>query len=556
MVSEYCKEKNQNKIFVEGPETFFNEMEEKHKDLLQGTHVLLDPAGFFCDLSNEEAAKKWLSSSSLDGVFYFKEGRSLGVNKNEKVCLLLKSDLEHPIEIEGSNVKEALAERKLKWEELRLGTYYDAAHTESANILQKQGTTAFVFVADNLPASRLIQALMRLRGLLDEKMVQKVVWVYPHEVAKKIKRGESKQLDGKAMYAWSVKNEVEPVRKQIILNGFQEISYQIEKIAADELKTHLHDPAAQIAVMEKYSQGLLERHEHDNYTTYGDHESENDTDEVLTGYARTLYNRYGYALSFEKNTTLLTTLNAIIADVKSRIKKISTHVKKTISLEIEQHIRLKQENEQLHYRPRPFDPLSAEGIYGCTDVDTPDYPYIINIKQGRDVFKSEGLTQNLFFETNQLRTAKRNSKEQMEEKYLKPIDFFLIIIPEYGNPMAIAHANEIVSSTLDTLGKECANPLVNHKAFLVSAEGKVLQRGKGTLAPTPEQVDAIMRSLWMEDLIVDAALLKGQIVNPVRLKERIATWQGFTDFWTTIVDSQPNPETCNRNAISRLLTKE
>ena len=186
VVTEFCKEKNQKKMFVESPETFFTEIvamthkleapttssatttatttsSTKEEPLFKEAHVFIDPAGFFCDERNEEVAKKWLLASALDGVFYFKEGRSLNVNKDEKVCLMLKSGL--TIELEGSNhLKEALAAHQLDWTKLKLGTYYDASHTESANILQKVGTTAYVYVADNLTASRLIQALMRLGG--------------------------------------------------------------------------------------------------------------------------------------------------------------------------------------------------------------------------------------------------------------------------------------------------------------------------------------------------------------------------------------------------------
>ena len=187
--------------------------------------------------------KKWLLASALDGVFYFKEGRSLNVNKDEKVCLMLKSDPKKVIEIEGSNhLKEALAAHNLDWTKLKLGTYYDASHTESANILQKVGTTAYVYVADNLTTSRLIQALMRLRGLLDEQMIQNVVWIYPKSVAKKIPLGSSKELDGAALFAWCVQNEVAQMEKRIILAGFQEIGFKIESPAAQELKKLVHDP--------------------------------------------------------------------------------------------------------------------------------------------------------------------------------------------------------------------------------------------------------------------------------------------------------------------------
>ena len=57
-------------------------------------------------------------------------------------------------------------------------------------------------------------------------------------------------------------------------------------------------------------------------------------------------------------------------------------------------------------------------------------------------------TSNFYYEINQLRTAK-NAGEALEEKYLKPVDFFLIIIPKKGEPLAMAHANEIIATLID-----------------------------------------------------------------------------------------------------------
>ena len=548
VVTEFCKKKNQKKMFVESPETFFTEMEKE--PLFKGAHVFIDPAGFFCDDRNEEVVKKWLLASDLDGVFYFKEGRSLNVNKDEKVCLMLKSGL--TIEIEGSNhLKEALAAHQLDWAKLKLGTYYDASHTESANILQKVGTTAYVYVADNLTASRLIQALMRLRGLLDEQMIQNVVWIYPKGVAKKIPLGSSKELDGAALFAWCVQNEVAQMEKRIILAGFQEIGFKIESPAAQELKKLVHDPKGQIALMEKYSGGFLEKNRHDPYGAYGEHEKDEKTAEVLRAYAKELYAKFGYTTPFDENTHMVEGINAIIEEVKKRIKTIPTNWGKKLSTEVEQHTRLQKETEQENYRPRPFDPLSSEGIYGDVGIDTPGYPFTSDIKPADEIFHTKGLTENFYLELNQRNTAK-NAGKPMGENYLKPIDLFEIIITEKGT-VAVVCINEITSTHLRRLEKETNNPELKHKAFIVSAEGKLIQKGKGVLAPTDEQIEKILKSQWMQDLAIDAALLRGEIIHPDRLLERIKTWKDFPQFWEKIVQALPNPENANRPAMNRLM---
>ena len=94
---------------------------------------------------------------------------------------------------------------------------------------------------------------------------------------------------------------------------------------------------------------------------------------------------------------------------------------------------------------------------------------------------------------------------------------------------------------------------MKHKAFIINAEGKVIQKGKGLLAPTDEEVEKILKSQWMQDLVIDAALLKGEIVHADRLLERMKTWKDFPQFWEKIVQALPNPENANRAAMSRLM---
>ena len=43
--------------------------------------------------------------------------------------------------------------------------------------------------------------------------------------------------------------------------------------------------------------------------------------------------------------------------------------------------------------------------------------------------------------------------------------------------------NEITSTHLSLLEKETKNPKLKHKAFIINAEGKLIQKGKGGLSP-------------------------------------------------------------------------
>ena len=241
-------------------------------------------------------------------------------------------------------------------------------------------------------------------------MIQNVVWIYPKSVAKKIPLGSSKELDGAALFAWSVQNEVAQMEKRIILAGFQEIGFKIESPAAQELKKLVHDPKGQIALMEKYSGGFLEKNQHDPYGAYGEHEKDEKTEEVLSAYAKELYAKFGYATPFDANTQMLADIKAIIDEVKKRIKTIPTNWGKKLSAEVEQHTRLKKETEQENYRPRPFDPLSSEGIYGEVGIDTPGYPFTADIKPVEEIFQTKGLSDKFYLEFNQRNTAKNAGK--------------------------------------------------------------------------------------------------------------------------------------------------
>lgn len=552
VVAQLCHEKNQQRVLVKSPETFFAEMSSNL--LFQKTGVLIDPSGFFCDFRNEEIAKQWLKHSSLDGILYFREGKTLKVDKEEKISLLLKSDPETPLELKGSDIQDALKEMGLDWGNLNLGTYYDASHTESANITQKDEAQAFLLLADHLTTSRLIQAIMRLRGFLDSKKDQKIVWVFPEELENKIRFEKKDRLDGAAIFSWSLKNEVLELRKRVILAAFQEISFQIEKIAWGELQEYLHDPDMQVQLMRKYRQGFLEIHQHDPYGKFANHEIEQDVKDVLTDFAAQSYARFGYAISFEENQQLQRHLVKIIQKVSKKIQKISTHWERKASFEVEQQVHLQKELEQTHYAPRPFDPLAAEGTYGTLSVLKPNYFDNLNRISSRKFFKAFELTERLFLEVNQYTTAK-NAGISLRDKYLKPIDFFLILLEKNKEPVAIAHANEIVASTKRDLIKGTDDPLIEHKAFLVTASGHLFQSGHGRLAPSKEQIQEILDSDWMQNLVLDAALLKGQVVHKELLEKRLKGWKTFPEFWDRIIAAQPNPEVCDKSAISKILNK-
>ena len=215
--------------------------------------------------------------------------------------------------------------------------------------------------------------------------------------------------------------------------------------------------------MEKYSGGFLEKNQHDPYGAYGEHEKDEKTEEVLSAYAKELYAKFGYATPFDANTQMLADIKTIIDEVKKRIKAIPTNWGRKLSGAVEQHTRLKKETEQENYRPRPFDPYLAEGMYGDVGIDTPGYPFTAILLPLRRSFKHRGCQINFYLEFNQRNTAK-NAGKAMAEGYLKPIDFFEIVITDKG-PVAVVCMNEINSTHLAKFEKGTKNPRSETQSF-------------------------------------------------------------------------------------------
>ncbi|NGX60689.1 MAG: hypothetical protein K940chlam9_00156 [Chlamydiae bacterium] len=580
VVLEYCKQENQDYLFPQetDPKLFFPWLAEENPDLFKEVEVLIDPGGFFCDHLNEEIARTWLESNrDLDGAIYFQQGNALSVDRDEKICLLLKRNNKiRSILLEGNQLLQVLKEQGCDYASLRIGTFYDAAHTESADIIQKEKTKALVFGGDTLTSSHLIQAIMRLRGFLDPERDQTLTWVFQSDLAAKIRK--RKAFCGETIYAWTVKNEVHEMKNRVILAAFQEISYHVERIAWEEIEEALQDPKKQMELFEKYRGGFCQSSPRDPYKRYGEPEALLPTSEVLWSYAKQEYVRFGYTSSLydlkngssddysmftemdfsfvltcsKAQKELIPAIEKIVSETEKIIPQIATNIHNKVSQEVEQQTHVQREVEKEQYRPRPRDPRSAAQIYGTLSIKKPEYPdHLLREVPSRKVFDQSRLTERLHYEANQLRTANEGSVS-MGTQYLKPIDFFLIIHYK-GQVYAEAVCNEIVSAFVGTLGKEIVNREVKHTAFILTAEGHLYRKGKGVLAPSEKIVGEVLESEWLKDLVIDAALLKGEVRHPDRLKERIAKWPDFPKFWRRIVKSLPNPESANEIIIKKIL---
>ncbi len=581
-------------LFIDSADHFFSYMQENYKKTFEEATVLIDSRGFFSSYSNEQLATEWLNANcKLDGILYCMEERSLSVNREETVCLLLRNS-NKILKLKGSNIKTACKEYGLDWEALHFGTIFDPAHIESTNILQKPNAKAFFFLEDGLTTSSLIQAVTRLRGFLT--LNQTITWVLSPNLSQKISEDETLTVANILLWTDSYKKEQEELR--IVLNAFQEITFVIAKLARKNLKAlHAEESKIKDSKMEsvieyfqKVAQGLLETRPRDAYEAFGQHEVKRETKKVLLSFAKSHYRKFDYDVTYEDNKELQNSINGIIEDVEERIKHIyatldcshvleighqagssqhvalssserqagsSQHVALSSSGHQEIHTQKQRQQENQCFHPIP---ISLDGEYGDTSICSPAYPQAKKT-EARSFFKTSFFKDDFYLLENYVRTAKLSSLES-ESEYLKPIHFFIIcIIEDEGclSEWAFVDSNEIVSTVLDDL-INCPPTVegLEHTAFLVSAQGRLIQKGCGAIQPDQAVVDRIIESEWMENLVIDAALINGRIQNINSLSkriERLGSWKEFEELWNTILQTLPNPETAQTQLYEKLKKK-
>lgn len=540
------EEQNQRKLFLEHPDRFFEEMANDHGEYFKSVTVFIDPRGFFSAYTNQQVAEKWMEANSLlDGVVYPKDDeRSPLVDRSQKFLVLLKS--KRVIELEGSgDVRELLKQHGLDFDALNLATYYDPSRSESSNILQKRKLEALLFVGEGLTLSHATQALMRLRGFVEEGFEQNVSMVFLKHTARQIFSTEAYEID--EFFHWTYQNQKEQEEKRIILNTYQEIAYLVAQEAREEIhavyqEDESEDLSEALQVYAKYESAFVEPIPCNAYEAFAEHDSLCPVEDAFYSFAESLYARFNYAVSFRGNQRVQEGVLSLIQNVKQVIEKIHSNANKLVAKEVEQHIQRKCESqrEQENYCPRPYEPLALPGIYGNVSITSP--MFFPEGKWARDVFKSDFLNDRIYLELNHMKTARLNPGEEEGTRCIKPIRFYMILLRENNPAVALVMAHELVSSQLKLI-LDCQEVIegLKHTVFIVSAKGDLIQRGVGALAPRGEVVEELIRSEWMQELIIDAALLKGEIPDHPLLHQRIERfgWPIFEELWLKILEGLP-----------------
>lgn len=547
---------NQKFIFPETPQAFFTHFKAQgaaYKDV----RALIDAGGFLCREKNETVADLWLKNSALDGVLYFNStseklhlrlrGRDIPLvrssplteelwqkqnasesriylnRKSGKLHLRLKTDLALA---RGSNhIKEELATLNIDYDNLNVGTFFDAAHAEAANVIQKPGTVAIVFAGESLTLSHAIQAIMRLRGFLNEKMKQTIIWSVAPTLAAKMRLVN----DAKAIFAYCLQNEAKARKRGIILAAFQEVAFMMERPVFQEKDT--------LVAIQKHAAGFKEKTA--PRQLWATTSELLDVEAVLWAFAKSCYQKFGFKEDFAKQAQLLEDTGKLIAQVKTKVAKLKMDDDPGRGQKIHQKTVVRAIVKKMIAPVFPQDLVPEKFIPGKTLL-TPTYVQTLKPQnQAPFVFKEQHLSNHLYIEDNQLLTAKTKEGVSLRENYLKKIDFLLVTLHK-GQFYVEAIANDTLARLMPELLTCPLQSALPHQTFVLRASGALYQLGKGALAPSREIVDKLMHSLEMQDLLADVALINGHIPTTDGLQKRLKAWPTFHEFIQRVLKAHPH----------------
>lgn len=537
VIAQASKKKNQNFIFPKDGNAFFADL-ENNREHLSHVRYMIDADGFLCHEENGCVAKRWLEASSLEGVIYFKEG--------ENLALLLRDG--RLIEFKGTNdLQHTLAAYDISWDRQAIGVFLDAQHAESANFPPIPHSAAYILSGRSLTLSHTIQSIMRERGFLDDSIDQRIIWVIPESLM--IKQGVSSEgFHSRTLFSWLLNNEVKAYKSTILMAAFQEIAFKIESLglnSSDDRSHYIHKHAAGFKEQAHPTQA------------WESHEKSEITSLFLRQFATEYYDRFHFEIPYKAQTSLNAEIEEIIMQVEKKIAQIAVNFHTRTATEVHQKCMLHahEEIQKVQYRPNPL-PITPEQLRPHTPLTDPNYLLSLKPKHAvRSIFKTPHLTEHFYLEPNQLHTARRLD-HPLKEKFLKRIDFILIII-QGDQVYAQAVSHDVAIHHLKSLKNPPSAVHLEHQAFMIRADGVLYQSGMGVLAPTVEKRNAILSSTWLQDVLIDAALLKGQILNDNdRFSERVKKWPQFHEFWKKILKALPFPREYSLQSMLSFMPSE
>lgn len=500
-----CLAVNQHFLFTKTPQAFFASMLAQ-KQTFEKTQVLINAGGVWPGYKNRELAILWLSASSLDGVFYFEDGDGDNLSalmkvRGEFITIRLQRGTNH--------LKAELADHGFDWNRLKIGTYFDPPHAESANVLQKPDITAVIFASEELTLSHAIQSMNRLRGFNQPHMKQHLIWALPPLLRDKI-CGKNRLFSAEAFFSWCLKNEARTQKSSLVSAAFQEIGYAIEQLCFE-------GGVDTTVAIQRYRAGFRERVTMQQTAPHS-----------LMDFAQSCYKRFGYATAFEAHIELQKQLAEILTQTKAKVTKMVMPTNGSGAGQMHRKCVVREVSQRHQVSRIATEGRSAEPVTRGKKVSNGDYPTTLTVaNSARTVYKIPHLTDQVFVDSNQIKTAKVKGKS-LDTDLLKTFDFILITLYQ-GKIYAEILSNDSAADVYHEL-RNCRNAAagIRHQAFLIRTNGALYQCGKGALKPTEAAIQTVLQSPWMHDLLADAALLNGKHpLADARMKTRVARWPDF-----------------------------
>lgn len=539
VVAAFCEERNQGKIYStqKEPYLFFSELVEANPKIFETVRTLLDPAGYFCDSTNEEVALAGLKiikehALPLDGIVYFQDPVGGAVDKQEKILIRLKNR-QQVIEVEGSDIKGALGKEGLKWEEIELLVYIDPAHTESSDIAQKEKRDGLFLVEQKLTLSSAVQAAMRMRRFLID---QSIYWVFFQNFEQTIPLGSKGFLDGPALLSWMIGNEGLPLEQKVVATAFQEIDYHVQSLALEEIKENLYDPHQQIQTLLHYAKGFVEQKRKAPFETL-DFSTENEnTGDVLWAFAKQRLETFGYANRWQE---IQDPILSILEETENLIASLPSNYSRTSQHAVRQYAHVRQKTREALLRPKGQTrrPIMVKTRYFSLHSPRFEQEIAASSSHVGTLFQTAHFSKNLRISHQQLATV-READSDLKLSLLKPIEYLLIY-----KGMAYAVSNEEAAALQCELKEGCPYP-----AFLITPSGMIVHLG----SCDREEAEEVLRSEWLAQVFVDVALLQGEIRHPDLLCARLKKWDDFQEVWKQITEALPYPQRANHIAIKKL----
>jgi hypothetical protein len=358
-----------------------------------------------------------------------------------------------------------------------------------------------------------------MRGLLKANKNQKLNWVVPLELRDKMR------LDQRAfcvddIFAWCAKNQAQVASPSMLLAASQHLAYIVEESTFKGVA-----PEERIATVKKYKSG---------FTTpvipskrWIPQTGQEDCEKVLWLTLEGLYRNF-----YGTDTPLPAAMRQQLAPFMKLIAMqqtlpVGVAIDRNLAGQMHQKCVVKQQVKAINHQHRPqvIMGLGPEPLKDVMAVTAPNYP--ASLKQAnsaRYVFRIMELTDNLYIEPNQLRTALDKTRP-LNEQYRKPIDF-LLITHHLGKFYAEAHSNDVLTKIVDSL-KTPTQAALQHQSFVIRKGGQVEQLGMGTLAPSAAILKQICESVWLQDVLADVAFLNGELSSHPRFVARQAKWPQF-----------------------------